>query len=134
MMKTVLRTLFLSGLSVIAAKSFGQSYYPAGLGNANLSLWLTAADPTTLKNPSNAQAANGNALATWTDKSGSGANATQAASGFAPNVAPTTQASSESISSRFALTRRTSASPGVVVRMDEMGDRTDVSIIRTGSR
>lgn len=84
MMKTVLRTLFLSGLSVIAAKSFGQSYYPAGLGNANLSLWLTAADPTTLKNPSNAQAANGNALATWTDKSGSGANATQAASGFQP--------------------------------------------------
>jgi len=59
-------------------------YYPAGLGNTNLSLWLTAADPTTLLNPSGSQAANGNAIAQWNDKSGHSHNAVQATSGDQP--------------------------------------------------
>jgi hypothetical protein len=64
--------------------SNAQSYYPAGLGNANLKLWLTAADPSTLLTATGTQAANGNAIATWTDKSGNAAHATQATVGAQP--------------------------------------------------
>jgi len=55
-----------------------QSYFPAGMGNGNLQLWLTASDPTTLLVTAGTQAANGNSIATWTDKSGKGLNAVQA--------------------------------------------------------
>jgi len=63
---------------VACLSSNAQSYYPAGLGNANLGLWLTASDPTTLLTSSATQAANGNSVATWKDKSGHSSNATQA--------------------------------------------------------
>jgi hypothetical protein len=71
--------IFFSCVHAIA-----QSYYPAGLGNTNLKLWLTAADPTSLINPSSAQAADGNFIAKWIDKSGAGAHAVQATSGNQP--------------------------------------------------
>ena len=61
-----------------------QSYYPAGLGNANLQLWLTAADPTTLLTTAGTQAVNGNSIATWKDKSGNGADASQSNSSIQP--------------------------------------------------
>lgn len=61
-----------------------QSYYPAGLGNGNLQLWLTAADAATVLNPGGTAAANGDFVATWKDKSGNGADATQTTSGIQP--------------------------------------------------
>jgi hypothetical protein len=61
-----------------ARPAAAQSYFPAGLGNGSLQLWLTASDPTTLLTTAGTQAANGNSIATWTDKSGKGLNATQA--------------------------------------------------------
>jgi len=77
-MKTLYALLFLT-LSTNA-----QSYYPAGLGNGNLQLWLTAADPTTLLTSAGTQAANGNFIATWKDKSGRGADAIQYTGSFQP--------------------------------------------------
>jgi hypothetical protein len=59
-------------------------YYPAGLGNTQLILWVTAEDPTTLLNPGSSQAANGDYIAQWTDKSGNSNNAVQATSGSQP--------------------------------------------------
>ena len=59
-------------------------YYPGGLGNGSLQLWLTAADATTLKNSSGAQAANNDFIAKWMDKSGNNNHATQATSGAQP--------------------------------------------------
>ncbi len=61
-----------------------QSYYPAGLGKGNLQLWLTAADAATVLNPGGTAAANGDFIATWKDKSGNGADATQTTSGIQP--------------------------------------------------
>ena len=66
------------GLFLISQPAMSQHYYPAGLGNANLQLWLTAADPTTILTSAGTPAANGNSVATWTDKSGHGASAVQA--------------------------------------------------------
>ena len=76
--------LSLALLLSFALPVFSQSYYPAGLGNSNLQLWLTTADPTTLLNASGTQASNGNAIATWKDKSGNGANAVQSNSSYQP--------------------------------------------------
>ncbi|MFT3934521.1 MAG: T9SS type A sorting domain-containing protein [Chitinophagaceae bacterium] len=71
--------LFLLLINLIASSDvFAQKYYPAGLGNANLKLWLTAADPTTILTTAGTQAASGNAVAKWKDKSGAGADAVQA--------------------------------------------------------
>ena len=71
--------LFVSANSTVRAQ-----YYPGGLGNSNLKLWLTAADATTLKNPGGTQAANGDFIAQWTDKSGNGNHAVQTTSGTQP--------------------------------------------------
>lgn len=60
------------------------SYYPGGLGNGGLQLWLTAADATTIRNPGGTQAANGDFVAQWKDKSGNNNHATQATSGAQP--------------------------------------------------
>src|ERR1700734_1013119 len=60
------------------------SYYPGGLGNGGLQLWLTAADATTIRNPSGTQAANGDFVAQWKEKSGNNNHATQATSGAQP--------------------------------------------------
>jgi hypothetical protein len=59
-------------------------YYPGGLGNGNLQLWLTGSDATTLQQPSGAQAANGNFIAKWVDKSGNNNHAVQATGGTQP--------------------------------------------------
>ena len=69
-------------LSVLSANA--QSYYPAGLGNGNLQLWLTAADPTTLLTTAGTPANNGDFIATWKDKSGMGADASQSTAGIQP--------------------------------------------------
>ena len=61
-----------------------QSYYPAGLGNSTLKLWLTASDPTTLLTAAGTQATNGSSVATWKDKSGAAANAIQATTAAQP--------------------------------------------------
>ncbi len=72
-------------LALACTFSAAQSqYYPGGLGNGSLQLWLTAADATTLKNPSGTQAANGDFIAQWTDKSGNNNHATQTSSGAQP--------------------------------------------------
>jgi hypothetical protein len=70
---------------MIAPAAEAQHYYPAGIGNSNLQLWLTAADATTLLNHSGAQAASGDSVAQWKDKSGNGHHATQTSgSGLQP--------------------------------------------------
>ena len=72
-------------LALVSTFSATQAqYYPGGLGNGSLQLWLTAADATTLINSSGSQAANGNAIAKWMDKSGNNNHATQATSGAQP--------------------------------------------------
>ena len=86
-MKNYIRnTIMIATLLAAAWMPFSaqSQYYPAGLGNTSLSLWLTAADPTTLKNTSGSQATNGQFIAQWNDKSGNNHNAVQAASGAQP--------------------------------------------------
>jgi hypothetical protein len=61
-----------------------QSYYPAGLGNGNMQLWLTGSDPTTFLTSTGTQVASGGSVATWTDKSGKGLSATQATAAKQP--------------------------------------------------
>jgi Secretion system C-terminal sorting domain len=77
-------TLMITSLLAAAWMPASAQYYPAGLGNTNLSLWLTAADPTTLQNPSGSQANNGDFIAQWKDKSGNNHHAVQATSGTQP--------------------------------------------------
>ena len=69
---------FFTACLLFAVQASAQKYYPAGLGNSNLKLWLTAADQTTLLTTAGTQVANGNAVAKWKDKSGSAADAVQA--------------------------------------------------------
>jgi hypothetical protein len=71
--------MFAGGLMPASAQ-----YYPAGLGNTNLLFWLTAENPSTLLNPSGTQAADGDYIAQWADKSGNSNNAVQATSGAQP--------------------------------------------------
>jgi len=71
-----MKTLY-AFFSFLALSGNAQSYYPAGLGNGDLQLWLTAADPTTLLTTAGSKAANGNSIATWKDKSGRAADASQ---------------------------------------------------------
>jgi len=74
-----IKTLAICIAASLAAFSIqAQSYYPAGLGNSNLKLWLSAADPSTILDPSGVQVVNGSSVATWKDKSGNAANAVQA--------------------------------------------------------
>lgn len=77
-------TLSLASSIILAAPGATAQYYPGGLGNSNLKLWLTAADATTLLNPGGAQAASGDYIAKWKDKSGNNNHATQATSGAQP--------------------------------------------------
>src|SRR5258708_30984596 len=69
---------------LLSLKVSSQNYYPAGLGNTNLKLWLTTAHPTTLNNPGGTQAASGDAIANWTDKSGSANSAVQSTAANQP--------------------------------------------------
>ncbi len=69
---------------IITGNLANAQYYPGGLGNSNLKLWLTGADATTLKKSSGTQAANGDYIAKWMDKSGNGNHAVQTASGTQP--------------------------------------------------
>lgn len=73
-----------SGVVFFTLSANAQSYFPAGLGNGNLQLWLNAADPTTVINPAGTQAGNGDFIATWKDKSGRGADASQPTGGIQP--------------------------------------------------
>jgi len=75
--------LYLTALFLILSAN-AQSYYPAGIGNANLQVWLTAADPTTVLTTAGTQANNGDFIATWKDKSGRGADASQDTGGTQP--------------------------------------------------
>ncbi len=77
---TLIITSLLAGVWLPASAQ----YYPAGLGNTHLALWLTAADPTTLQNPSGSQAANNDFIAQWKDKSGNNHHAVQVTSGTQP--------------------------------------------------
>lgn len=52
-------------------------YYPGGLGNTHLKLWLTGADATTLLKSNGSPAGNGDRIATWSDLSGNNNDATQ---------------------------------------------------------
>ena len=76
--------LLSTGVLLLSHTVQAQSYYPAGLGNGNLQLWLTASDPTTLLTSAGVQAVNGNSIATWKDKSGHALNATQATVAIQP--------------------------------------------------
>src|SRR5579863_5754318 len=81
---SIVKTLLCAVIGFIPRGVGAQHYYPAGLGNSHLQLWLTASDPTTLLTSTGAQAGNGSAIATWTDKSGNGANAVQTTAGDQP--------------------------------------------------
>ena len=73
--------LIYSHTAIPGAKA---QYYPGGLGNSKLKLWLTAADRTTLQKQGGAQAANGDFIAKWVDKSGNENHAVQATAGTRP--------------------------------------------------
>jgi hypothetical protein len=75
-MKTKIN-LSISLFLAFTIPAFSQNYYPAGLGDSNLQLWLTTADSTTLLNASGTEVSNGGSVATWKDKSGNGADAVQ---------------------------------------------------------
>ena len=78
------QTGLCSGAVFLTLSTPAQSYYPAGLGNGNLQLWVTAADPTTLLTTAGTQANNGDFIATWKDKSARGADASQSTGGIQP--------------------------------------------------
>ena len=82
--RPLVKTCLCSGAVFLTLSANAQSYYPAGLGNGNLQLWLTAADPTTLLTPAGTQANNGDFIATWKDKSGMGVDASQPTVGIQP--------------------------------------------------
>ena len=82
--RPIVKTCLYPGAVFLTLSINAQSYYPAGLGNGNLQLWLTAADPTTVLNPAGTQANNGDFIATWKDKSGRGADASQSTGGIQP--------------------------------------------------
>jgi hypothetical protein len=71
-------------IGLLSLKVASQQYYPAGLGKTNLKLWLTAADAGTLLKSNGNPANSNNKIATWTDKSGSGNDATQTSNSIAP--------------------------------------------------
>jgi hypothetical protein len=75
---------FLVVAATFAFSTGYAQYYPGGLGNGSLQLWLTAADATTLLNSSGTQAANGAFIGKWVDKSGNSNHAVQATSGAQP--------------------------------------------------
>jgi hypothetical protein len=81
---SIVKALLCAVIGFIPRGVVAQHYYPAGLGNSHLQLWLSASDPTTLLTGTGAQAGNGSAIATWTDKSGNGANAIQTTAGDQP--------------------------------------------------
>lgn len=83
-MKHFRNTLMIISLLAAAWTPVNAQYYPAGLGNAHLALWLTASDPTTLQKPNGSQAANGDFIAKWKDKSGNSRHAIQTTSGTQP--------------------------------------------------
>ena len=83
-LRAVVKTCLCSGAVFLTLSTHAQSYYPAGLGNGNLQLWVTAADPTTLLTTAGTQANNGDFIATWKDKSGRGADATQPTAAIQP--------------------------------------------------
>ncbi len=67
--RPLVKKCLCSGAVFLTLSANAQNYYPAGLGNGNLQLWLTAADPTTLLTTAGTQANNGDFIATWKDKS-----------------------------------------------------------------
>jgi len=81
---TLIKTYLYSCAVFLTLSAKTQSYYPAGLGNKDLQLWLTASDPTTLLTSTGTPAANGSSIATWKDKSGRAADASQSTGSFQP--------------------------------------------------
>ncbi|MDR3712804.1 MAG: T9SS type A sorting domain-containing protein [Puia sp.] len=75
--------LFILGAG-LSLQTRAQSYYPGGLGNGSLKLWLDGADQTTLLNTGGTQAGNGNFIAKWMDKSSNNNHAVQATAGAQP--------------------------------------------------
>lgn len=75
--RPLVKTCLYAGAIFLTLSTHAQSYYPAGLGNGNLQLWLTAADRTTLLTDAGTQTNDGDPVATWKDKSGKGADAAQ---------------------------------------------------------
>jgi hypothetical protein len=74
----LLHRFILSLLGVILTVSgIRAQYYPGGMSNSNLALWLTAADGTTLLKTGGGQAGSGNGIAQWSDKSGNNLHAIQ---------------------------------------------------------
>jgi len=82
----LLKTCLYSSALLLTANA--QSYYPAGLGNRDLQLWLTAADRSTLLTTAGSQANNGDLIATWKDKSGRAADASQSDPSIQPVFLP----------------------------------------------
>lgn len=82
--RPLVKTCLYLGAVWLSLPVHAQSYYPAGLGNRNLQVWLTAADRTTVLNAGGTQAANGDPIATWKDKSGRAADASQSDASIQP--------------------------------------------------
>jgi hypothetical protein len=77
-----MKTIHIKGVLLLslllAFQASAQSYYPGGLGNGNLFLWLNANKTTSIT-------MNGsNQVSQWADLSGSGYNFTQAATANEP--------------------------------------------------
>jgi hypothetical protein len=76
--RKLIRPLFYLTTLIGAGQVSAQSYYPGGLGNSNLILWLNAKKTSSItKNGSNQ-------VATWADLSGNGYNFTQATTASKP--------------------------------------------------
>jgi len=75
---------WLTGLSTYAIQTSAQSYYPGGLGNANLIVWMNA-------NKASSITENGaNQVSQWSDLSGNSYNFTQATTANEPVYGATT--------------------------------------------
>ncbi|TDW96244.1 T9SS type A sorting domain-containing protein [Dinghuibacter silviterrae] len=76
-MKTLIRITLLTSYALYGTGVSAQSYYPGGLGNANLILWLNASKSSSITMSSNQ-------VSQWNDLSGNGYNFTQGTSGNQP--------------------------------------------------
>src|SRR6202000_2396710 len=83
-MKQLYPILLLVAGAALCAQEARAQYYPAGLSNSNLKLWLSAADATTLTKQGGGVLGNGSSIKKWADKSGNGNDASQTTTGNQP--------------------------------------------------
>jgi hypothetical protein len=88
--KKLCKLYLLITLTSLSCVVHGQNYFPGGLGNANLELWLTAGDTTTLLNNSSTPVTrSGEKIFRWKDKSGKNHSAWQTTNANQPQYRST---------------------------------------------